>query len=490
MHERRERHERNDKHNRHNRHERHERHDRHNKLDRPEKPQDSKRPPQTVDRYRPGNDNPSKNTPSRKDRKQERRAVDNDEQPKATKRRSSVTDGKEDEAEGEDYQHVFAETKPPRAGDPVGIPLGCQYNDDATIPPKFDAKCLQSKFFNKENRKEFAMSIRDSDYWHEARDDPVFRHYVGMTMRRFSGCEHHYSVLDPAARPPSPVSIKMPPRYRIDRVVREVTPKRELPYGTPTSLRNTHGRHLSPRVSSSRNSPLSRHNGDGGESRRFPKRSLEHTPEEHQLDEHDAKRAKTSVDKQQEVRPDNQDANDSPIADGPGSPLPDNESPAIRLEGNPWFPQPGETAIEAPSDRYLEVHYDSKPSSCREERALYSKMRHDSGYHSGQSQDKASHRDVDRGRGDRPPVQRPRSPSRSRSGSRGRMHRRRSPSHSRSDSRTPSDQRSYRSRSDSPLTAIEAGLLGLTDEDESKLKLKKKKPIRKVKVAAAFSRRW
>jgi hypothetical protein len=183
--------------------------------------------------------------------------------------------------------------------------------------------------------------------------------------------------------------------------------------------------------------------------------------------------------------------------------------------------------------RYSAARNAAGSSPAREERPAHTDRRHDSGYHSGQSLEKATprHRDGDRDRwaSDRPQRRR-RSPtrsrsrtgspshgrsrarsrarSRSRSPARGRVRSRsRSPargrarSHSRSPARgrarsragnrASSHSRSDRDRSESPLTLLEAQLLGLVEvssdsEPEPAPKPVPKKPIKRVKVAAAF----
>ncbi|KAK3352714.1 hypothetical protein B0T25DRAFT_191048 [Lasiosphaeria hispida] len=473
------------------------------------KHQESKRSDSRKDKHRHGHDNIPKGGPNRNGRdgtpkggsnrseKQAERRPVLPEQPPKEKRPQTppVSEPKEGEDEGDgegdgdgewdpesaqDLGQVFAKTKA-KLADPVGIPLPYEYSDEPTIPPAYNATCVKSAFFNKENEQEFAMSIRETAHWFTLKDDPVFKRYSGMVMRNFPDYEHDYPAYNPPSPPPSSDQIKMPPLYRV--TVRKATPERkardEIPGGGPASNVQSftpENRH--------RDSPSSRYDRDerGGSDSRgdrlFAKRSRDQSPDTVGHGSRDVKRSKNSESQRDTPR----DGRSKPLSPSRGA----SPSPRFNLDRDPWSPQAGESTIKVLNDhRYLDVQNDSKSSSSREERAPYtSSMRHDSGYHSGQSQDRvkaSSHRDDHSHRPLNRPLQKRRSPSRSRScgGS--------------------SDERSERSRSESPLTALEAGLLGLTDETEEaekesaarerKLKMAKK-PIRRVKVAAAFSRRW
>jgi hypothetical protein len=379
-------------------------------------------------------------------------------------------------------------TKP---ADPVGIPLGIEYNDDPTIPPAYNATCVKSKFFQEASQKEFGRSIRDQPAWLTLQDDPVFKHYPGMAMRRFPEYEHEYPTYDPSDPPPSSSAIKMPPRFRIDRpALKEVPPR--LAGQDP---RDSH-RGYAPRHSSQdrrRSGPdRDRHGGDDRGRERPPrKRSLDASSENGQ-DNRDMKRARRPQLRRGRSREDHyRGAGVSPRRHSP--------SPSrFNLKGDPWSPQAGESNFKASGGRrYSDAYQDTKSSPSREQRVSYSDKRHDSGYHSGQSLDKGTsrYRDDERGRraSDRPHRKR-KSPSRSRS-------RRRSPSRDRGRGRsrasTPESDRNRsrsrsrsrsRTRSESPLTRLEAELLGLTGGSNSEPEPKPvaKKRIKRPQVAAAF----
>ncbi|KAL2164959.1 hypothetical protein VTH06DRAFT_255 [Thermothelomyces fergusii] len=393
----------------------------------------------------------------------------------------------------EEFKQAFPDiqTKP---ADPVGIPLPLEHTDEPTIPPAYNARCVKSEFFREDNKKDFGRSIREHPSWATLKNDPVFRHYLGMVMRRFPESEHEYPSYDPPDPPPSPSSIKMPPRFKFDRSA-AVRTRQDRPEGHPADNPDDHRQPHSPRDRWRRDSGPEWSGGDGGRPRKRsfdagydrdhgepdPKRARRRSPED---------RGRTNITRSRSPSP-----------------------PRFNIEGDPWSPQAGETNFNAPHDRrYQEVHKARRYSPPREERITYSDKRHDSGYQSGQSTEKDTPRcqgDEWKRRSPNRPYQRRASPPRdrdhrSRSRSRGRSRRRsrsqsqsrgryRSASrgHSRGRSRASTPSRGNRGRSESPLTALEADLLGLArDSSEPETKPVAKKPVKRVQVAAAFGRRW
>ncbi|KAK4098284.1 hypothetical protein N658DRAFT_223786 [Parathielavia hyrcaniae] len=407
--------------------------------------------------------------------------------------RAPKTDGPADESEEtesawdpqleEDLKLAFPEIKA-KPADPVGIPLAAEYNEDPTIPPAYNATCVKSDFFREGNEKEFAQSIRDHPSWETLKYDPVFILYPGMVVRRFPDCEHEYTTYNPSDPPPPPSAIQMPPRFQFDRSAYKETPRPDFDM---SNGRNVYAQNYSPQDRRPRDYSPDRYvQGDwdlpdNREDQRPLKRSLDANPENGGSARHQ-KRSRWSQGSR------NLSCENHGRAESPRRPSP--SPPQFNLEADPWSPQAGETnAMNASDRRYRDSYNDIKFPPSREERVSYADKRHDSGYHSGQSLDKVTprYRDEDRGRRPSDRVSRKRkSPSRSRT-------RVRSPSRARSRgrSRASSPHRSDRSRSESPLTALEAQLLGLTgNSSESEPKPVAKKPIKRVKVAAAFDRRW
>ena len=364
----------------------------------------------------------------------------------------------------EECQQWFREL-PTKPADAVGIPLPAEYTDDPTIPPAYNATCVKSVYFRDDNKKEFGLSIREHSSWTELRYDPVFRLYPQMTIRRFPGCKHEYTVYDPSDPPPSPSAIKMPPRYQIDRSAWKAPAYMDL---ADQDWRNGHDGHTPHRSSNDhkrRDSVRDRDYGDDSEDRHARKRSLD-SSSENELDDRDLKRSRRT-----QARGDKSREN---YSRGPSPPRRSPSPPSFNLDADPWSPQAGESTAKPPNGRRYSDTYNDTPS--REERMGLSDKRHDSGYHSGQSLEKGS--SARRRKDDRP-------------SDRGRPHRkRRSPSRSPSRSRGSTPERSRSSRSESPLTSMEAQLLGLTggesSESEPKPKAVAKKPVKRVKVAAAF----
>ncbi|KAK4144524.1 uncharacterized protein C8A04DRAFT_11368 [Dichotomopilus funicola] len=413
--------------------------------------------------------------------------IKNSERPKkATSDPEADQEGKLDRQTEEELKLVFPEIQTTPA-DPVGIPLRAEYNEDPTIPPAYNATCVKSDWFREDNQKEFVRSIREHPSWATLKDDPVFKHFSGMVSRSFSGYEHQYFSYDASDPPPSPSALKMPPKFKIDQSA--VNARR---VSLEQRRTNNHNDQSQPRRSQGRQQRDSSHarNSEYDRNGRRPrKRSLD-VNSEPSKDGRDPKRSRRWSQQQKDTP---YDSHDRPV-----SPPRRSRSPVqFNLEGDPWSPQAGETSLRNTNERrnsgaYNDGKYSPPP---RDERMSYADQRHDSGYHSGQSLDRSTSRYQDEKRGrqgaDRPRRKR-RSPSRSRSpsGSRSRS-RYNSPVRGRSRVSTP--ERSNRSRSESPLTALEAGLLGLSrdsPEPESKLAPKPKpapkRPIKRPKVAAAF----
>ncbi|KAK4108391.1 hypothetical protein N656DRAFT_771779 [Canariomyces notabilis] len=427
------------------------------------------------DKHRSGNEKRGKSGFSRNERQQERQSKQDEptfkaedlQAPASPAEKETEEDGEWNPESEEDLKQVFPEIKA-KLADPVGIPLPPEYTDDPTIPPAYNATCIKSAFFNEGNQDEFSLSIRDSRHWATLKHDPAFRYYSGMIMRRFAGSEHEYPTYEPCDPPAASAPIKMPPRYQIDRSALKGMEQRAFADREPSSNRNGYTPHRSPQDYRSRDSGRDRPDRSDMENRRHSKRALDAALENDQ-DERSLKRGRWSESRQDRSRESHGRTNSSPRRRSP--------SPRFNLEGDPWSPQAGES--RANGHRYSDPHKGDTPPSSREERVSYADKRHDSGYYSGDKQTRPRRDSERERRAPNRPYQRRRTPSRSRSRSL-----------SRSRSRASSLDRSHRGRSESPLTALEAELLGLTEEEPRELKPKAKvmakKPIRRVKVAAAF----
>ncbi|KAL2256802.1 hypothetical protein VTK26DRAFT_1107 [Humicola hyalothermophila] len=435
--------------------------------------------------------NRGEDTATRPVKENEKDATEDTEAPAA--KEEDAGDGEWNVESEEDLKRVFPKEDKVKSPDPVGIPLPDGYTDEPTIPPAYNATCIKSEFFKEDNQKEFGQSIRDGPSWPVLKHDPAFRHYGGMVTRRFDGTKHEYPTYDPSSPPDPSAPIKLPPRFQVDRTasLKETPSKNVLDHGSyPNADRNGYGNHRSPLSQEPRYFGRNRFERDDRDGRRPGKRPHD-LDSEGNRDDWNMKRARWSQHYRGRSRDRSRDnyrrAGSPPRRRSPSS-------PKLDLSGDPWAPQPGESSFRSSSSRgYRDSRADARPFS-REDRARGLDARHDSGYQSGPSVDRgvSREREWDRRASYRAYPRRrspPRSRSRSRTGS-GSQDRDRD----RGQSRTPTPDRrsrSDRSRSESPLTALEAELLGLTEElSEPEPKPEPKKPVRRVKVAEAFGRRW
>jgi len=376
--------------------------------------------------------------------------------------------------------------------DPVGIPLPFEYTEDPTIPPAYNATCVKSSYFNEYDLTEFVRPIRDSQAWPTLKDDPAFQMYPGMITRTFPPDQHEYPTYERVAPPSPSATIKMPPRYNVDRAVLEQRLQQKLAAAEQAQRSDTPRRDgHAPRASSAgyrgRRQESSRDRRDWDRSydnnKRATKRSYE--DENDRDSSRDFKRARRADSRDRS--PDYlRNRGTSPTRRWSRSPLRRRRSPSpgFNIDTDPWAPQAGETSLYTPvSGRRIDV----RSSTPREDRAPPNR-RNDSGYHSGHSLEKGPSQSVYRDGGERSPYRR-----RSRSRSNTRSDRGRSPSRtldrSYSQVSSSSGRGRTRTRSPSPLTAMEADLLGMADTDdaaEKKRKIMAKKPVKRPQVAAAY----
>lgn len=373
-----------------------------------------------------------------------------------------------------DLENAFVEveTKP---ADPVGKPLDKDWNDDPTIPPAYNAKCIKSAFYDPENPDAFKSSVRDSKQWLTVKRDPIFRYRRGMVVIRFPGSKNEYFTYH--------CSRKVGTKWFNEREI--------IPTGPNDPTLNDA---IKPR-NSPRTASVSKEGQQGASKVAIGKRS--------HGDANDYYRTETK-------RPRNHERTDC-------SPLPrrPDRSPirSLEINGDPWAPQPGETRSRSPLRPDSRDRYSRSPGVYRlhKEDARKGRLtprdatqRYDSGYHSAYSGDKPkpyrgrshsrhpspppSRRGRDRDRDDRSP--RKWSPSYAHARSRSR---------SRTRSRTPPAMASESESAD--LSDLEYELLGLERPEEktsnnNKNKKNKATPAksaikkRKVKLNDAFGRRW
>lgn len=249
-----------------------------------------------------------------------------------------------------DMEKAFVELKSKDA-DEVGIPLSAEWNDNPTIPPAYNAKCIKSAFYDPNNPDAFLASVRDTKYWVDLKRDPVFRYRRGMVAVQFSGSHHEYFTYR--------CSRKLGPEWFKEREF--------VPTPSDASLNDA----IKPR--SLHQAPKTHRPGD---SPPLPngKRSY-HDPSDYRRE---TKRARTST---------GQDR--SP----PTRHLRRPSSRGADIDADPWAPNPGETRVDSPHQPYSRDEYSHSPGGYRlqhgERLAPYSSaQRHDSGYHSAHSAEK------------------------------------------------------------------------------------------------------
>ncbi|KAL1848664.1 hypothetical protein VTK73DRAFT_10097 [Phialemonium thermophilum] len=419
---------------------------------------------QTTPVVRNGKQYPSRSRSRQKGASTEKTRGDDDSTETVPDRQAtSWAAGWDDELRRE-YDAIFAEIKT-KAADPVGIPLPLQYTDEPTIPPAYNAKCFKSAFFDDDNPAKFVRSIRDYPDWIFYQHDPAFKTYSGMVLQEFPGCKHSYSTYQKPVRYPATAPVKLPPRFRIfSGALRRSRSQEQTP---PRTRRRSFD---VPERQPAKDSSVRRHYQDLDEhAEGRPFRGKRDLDSHRSPNERGSKRTRFSGTGMGSTTlppdPHLLVSRDSPCSPKVGESMP-SENKARELHVRP-----------GPRDRSV-----SPPPDTQQNRPSMTNCRHDSGYHSAQSQDTILSSRTDTGYGYRatnsrkPPKVSSRTPSlRGRDGE-----------------WSSGEDGEDRSRSSSPLTALEAELLGLSDPNQSRPK--KSAPLRKVKrqvkVAAAFSRRW
>lgn len=248
-----------------------------------------------------------------------------------------------------DFEKAFIEldTKP---ADSVGKPLAAEWNDDPTIPPAYNAKCIKTEYYDPNNPDAFLASVRDTKYWPALKRDPVFRFRSGMVAVQFPGSHHEYFT------------------YHLPKRIgpKELRERDVLPGPSDLTLidkpRHSHPVSVYPRHYES---PSISVNG---------KRNLS------EADDHnrDAK------------RPRNHGLDRSPMPRQPRH----TPSRDVNLDADPWVPQSGETRLDSPHKEYSHSPGGYRLQSNGRLVPYDSSQRHDSGYHS--STDKSRFRRDDK----------------------------------------------------------------------------------------------
>ncbi|KAK8090546.1 hypothetical protein PG994_000051 [Apiospora phragmitis] len=64
-----------------------------------------------------------------------------------------------------DEQTIFMEIETTNKGDPIAAPLPIEWTDDIMLPPPYNAPGVKSAYVTPENKDDFALGVRDTDQW-------------------------------------------------------------------------------------------------------------------------------------------------------------------------------------------------------------------------------------------------------------------------------------------------------------------------------------
>jgi hypothetical protein len=120
-----------------------------------------------------------------------------------------------------EFQAAFAEVKVHRI-DEVGIPLSTEWSDAPTIPPAYNATCIKSAYFEEKDVEEFSASCQADAFWESLSHDPAFERFDGMIDKTFEGHEYSYVTHEAEERLPWPEHPVMPPVFKPKRPLRRI----------------------------------------------------------------------------------------------------------------------------------------------------------------------------------------------------------------------------------------------------------------------------
>ncbi|ORY65148.1 uncharacterized protein BCR38DRAFT_484612 [Pseudomassariella vexata] len=80
-----------------------------------------------------------------------------------------------------DKATIFKEISPAHKGDSIGEPLPAEHTDRIMLPPPFNAPFVKSKHITPDNLDDFALSVRDTDEWQKLKHHPAFLDVKAIT---------------------------------------------------------------------------------------------------------------------------------------------------------------------------------------------------------------------------------------------------------------------------------------------------------------------
>lgn len=73
-----------------------------------------------------------------------------------------------------DEQTIFMEIETTNKGDPIAEPLPIEWTDDIMLPPPYNAPGVKSAYVTPENKDDFALGVRDTDQWAQ------YKHHIAF----------------------------------------------------------------------------------------------------------------------------------------------------------------------------------------------------------------------------------------------------------------------------------------------------------------------
>lgn len=81
-----------------------------------------------------------------------------------------------------DEQTIFKEIETTNKGDPIAEPLPIEWTDDIMLPPPYNATGVKSAYITPENKDDFALSVRDTDQWAQYKHHIAFLDPENITL--------------------------------------------------------------------------------------------------------------------------------------------------------------------------------------------------------------------------------------------------------------------------------------------------------------------
>ncbi|KAK8011053.1 hypothetical protein PG990_010018 [Apiospora arundinis] len=81
-----------------------------------------------------------------------------------------------------DEQTIFNEFEAANKGDPIAEPLPAEWTDGIMLPPPYNAPSVKSAYITPENKDDFALGVRDTEQWAQYRHHIAFQDPKNITI--------------------------------------------------------------------------------------------------------------------------------------------------------------------------------------------------------------------------------------------------------------------------------------------------------------------